>query len=257
METAIQLALPLFREPTFDELLQRHSSAGRLSVLVHPRLRRSWRVKLCVCSGERRLFIPVAFAEAPGPVKTALIEWALLPLRTEGRVKKDIRFKKTELERIIWRHLESSGGWPVRRSRLDPERIADKTPGCIYDLREIFNSVNKEYFDGTLSSHLRWGPALSKTSHHAIRADRTEKTVNLITIAGVYNHPAVPRFAIEAVMYHEMLHIAIPPWKKNGRRVVHGASFKTAERSFNGFMEWQAWERTSLPWLLRRKRNSN
>jgi hypothetical protein len=256
METAIQLALPLFREPTFDELLQQHPSAGSLSIIILPRLRRSWQVKVCVRSGERRLFVPAALAEAPGPVKTALIEWALLPLRTKGRGKKDIRFKKTELERIIWRHLESSGGRAVRRSRLDPERIADKTPGRIYDLREIFNSVNKKYFDGTLSSHLRWGPPLSKTSHHTIRTDRTGTTVNLITIAGVYNHPAVPRFAIEAVMYHEMLHIAIPPWKKNGRRVVHGASFKKAERSFGSFREWQAWERTSLPWLLQRKRNS-
>ncbi|NLE01045.1 MAG: hypothetical protein GX640_14350, partial [Fibrobacter sp.] len=79
---------------------------------------------------------------------------------------------------------------------------------------------------------------------------------HLITIAGVYNHPDVPLFAIEAVMYHEMLHIAVPPFKKNGRFVIHGPEFKARERQYASYEKWHEWERSSLRKLARTlKRN--
>jgi hypothetical protein len=257
METVTQLLLPLFPEPTFNELLQQRCLAGRLTVIIYPRLRRGWRAKLCRRTGGSCLYVPTVLAEAPVPVKNALIEWALLPWRRGRRLNADIQFKKRELERLVWRHLSTLPGSPAQAAPVDTERLAPKTRGRIYDLREIFNSVNHTFFCSSLSSHLRWGPPLSKLSHHTTRTDRSGNTINLITIAGVYNHPAVPRFAIEAVMYHEMLHIAIPPWKKNGRRVIHGTAFKKAERFFPAFEQWQVWEHSALPGLLRRSRRPN
>lgn len=254
METATQLALPLFDEPSFEELLKQRSLLELVSVTLHPRLRRGWQVKMDPRSGRRLLLVPAVLADAPAAVKNALIEWALLPWRQKRRHEKALLVNKKELERVIWRHLDSRTGMPTRTTRFDPERIAGKTHGRRHDLREVFDSVNKTHFGGTLSSLLRWGPSLSKTSHHMIKTDRAGNTLNLITIAGVYNHAAVPQFAIEAVMYHEMLHIAIPPWKKKGRRVVHGAAFKKAEQSFPGYQQWRTWERTVLPGLLGRKR---
>jgi hypothetical protein len=254
METAIQCALPLFDDLSFGALLTRRKAADRLSVTINQRLKRGWQVKIRPLSGKRQLIIPAILDDAPGTVKNALIEWALLPLRPRRPRKKAWLLEKKELERVIWRHFESLAGAHYRTPRFDPTRIAGNTHGRVYDLREVFDTVNFASFNGGLSSLLCWGPPLSKTSHHTIKTDQSGNRINLITIAGIYNHPEVPRFAIEAIMHHEMLHIALPPFTKNGRRVIHGLSFKNAERSFLNYREWRAWERDCLPSLLRRNR---
>jgi hypothetical protein len=86
-----------------------------------------------------------------------------------------------------------------------------------------------------------------------IKIDPAGNRVNLITIAGVYDLPTVPRFAIEAILHHEMLHIAIPPVRGTGRSVIHGSAFKTAEKKFEHYLKWRAWEKTDLPLITQRR----
>ena len=75
----------------------------------------------------------------------------------------------------------------------------------------------------------------------------------MITIAGIYNDPTVPRFAIESIMFHEMLHIAIPPFQKNGRNVIHGSAFRQAEKTFPHYHTWRQWCAEQLPEIVRKR----
>ena len=64
MEPSEQLSLPLFDPPTFDDLLKRRAAGDVLSVIVNPRYKRSWQVKVLPLSKKRQLTVPRCFAEA-------------------------------------------------------------------------------------------------------------------------------------------------------------------------------------------------
>jgi hypothetical protein len=253
MESAIQLTLPLFDAPSFQDLLASSSLEDRLMVSVKPRLRSGWQVRIQGNGKKRHLLIPSDLASAPLHVKQALVTWAFLPYLPRRTQRQELRRKKKALERVVWDYARTIRKSQPRRSRFDPRALDAPTQGRVYDLREVFNTLNERCFSGRLLSFVRWGASRSRTSYHVVKTDDLGNHVNAITIAGVYNHPDVPRFAIEAIMHHEMLHIAIPPEKKDGRRIVHGKSFKMAEKKFNHFHAWHVWEKKVLPYLAKRK----
>ena len=55
---------------------------------------------------------------------------------------------------------------------------------------------------------------------------------NAIVISRVFDHPAVPRVALEYVMFHEMLHLRYPVDHAGARRRVHTREFRAAEKVF-------------------------
>jgi hypothetical protein len=126
--------------------------------------------------------------------------------------------------------------------------------GQYYDLRVLFDELNAEFFGGGLDSFVKWGAAGSVTSYQTFRTDRDGNRRSVITIAGVYDSPRVPLYAVKGVLLHEMLHIAFPPSKVNGRNRIHGPEFSAAERRSPYFAPWRAWERANLPALARAAR---
>jgi len=64
MET-IQLSLPLFLPPLFSELLKKHNAARAIEVVVNPRLKKGWQVKVRSFLSKRQLIIPRHLNDAP------------------------------------------------------------------------------------------------------------------------------------------------------------------------------------------------
>jgi hypothetical protein len=247
-----QLSLQLFPYRSFPELIDDHHLSN-LNVIINKRLHRGWQVRIKKQSHTRELVVPVYLENAPEIIKMALIEWSLLPMAQRRDVKwKRIHDRRKELESLIWEHIESAGITTHRQNRIDPSKLHYETRGVKYDLKEVFNSINTVYFSGNIESLVRWGSVGTTTSYQSTRTAQDGRSYHLITIAGVYNHPDVPQYAIEAVMYHEMLHIAIPPCKCSDRSIIHGAAFKKKERSFPFFEQWRIWEKTHLHILVRK-----
>jgi hypothetical protein len=73
----------------------------------------------------------------------------------------------------------------------------------------------------------------------------------LIRIHPVHDQPWVPRFYLEAVVFHELLHHAMPAVVRNGRHCYHTAAFRKRERAFMHHEREIAWERANLDRLLR------
>lgn len=257
MEAAVQLALPLFEPPSFATLLTRRNIEDALSVTIKRRMKRSWRVTIDPVSGRRTLCVPPACAHAPADIKNSLVDWALLPFRTRRDRKGAVRKQRRALEAAIGEFIESRSPTVRRANRFDPAAFAGKGRGNRWDLSEIFESVNTSHCGGAAAALVRWGSAGSTTSYHTTKAGSDGTPVHCITIGGAYNHPDVPRFAIESVMYHEMLHILVPPYRKGDRAVIHGREFKAAEKKFPYYKEWRAWERRHLHGLARRMRKKS
>jgi hypothetical protein len=150
------------------------------------------------------------------------------------------------LEAIIWNYLQSHLNSGKIRIKEKLSKIHFNTKGIKYDLKIQFDTINAKYFNNKIQSYIRWGSLRSKTSYQSHITDYTGDSQNIITIAGVYNHPSVPLFAINGIIFHEMLHIKIPPYKKNGRNVIHGPEYKAAEKSYPYLGKWHVWEKNEL-----------
>jgi len=116
-------------------------------------------------------------------------------------------------------------------------KVVTGSKGNVYDLDEIFADINIKYFrDAIAKPVLTW--SAKKTFRILGHHDATHETV---AISKSLDSPAVPRFVVEYVLFHEMLHIAHPTVHINGRRYNHTPAFKRDERKFAQFTEAERW----------------
>ena len=100
--------------------------------------------------------------------------------------------------------------------------------GHLWDLDEVFEAVNKRFFHGLLGR-----PTLTWSAHVAKRMlGHYDAAHNTIVVSRVFDRPGTPRYAIEYLLYHEMLHLKHPVKVKAGRRCVHSKEFQAEERLF-------------------------
>jgi hypothetical protein len=78
--------------------------------------------------------------------------------------------------------------------------------------------------------------------------------VQLIRIHPALDQAFVPRFFVEFIVYHELLHHVIPPVRVNGRYQIHSPRFHQRERDFPAYAQAIAWRKQSLQRLLRSER---
>jgi len=100
--------------------------------------------------------------------------------------------------------------------------------GHLWDLEEVFEAVNLRFFHGLLGR-----PTLTWSAHVAKRMlGHYDAAHNTIVVSRVFDRPGTPRYAIEYLMYHEMLHLKHPVRVRAGRRCVHSKEFQAEERLF-------------------------
>ena len=100
--------------------------------------------------------------------------------------------------------------------------------GLIYDLDDIFEDLNRRFFYGLLARpQMTWSRLRARNS-----LAHFDPAHNAIVVSRVFDHARVPRYAIEYIVYHEMLHLKHPVKLRGSRRCVHGPEFQAEERLF-------------------------
>jgi hypothetical protein len=86
-----------------------------------------------------------------------------------------------------------------------------------HNLEEIFERLNRQFFDGLM------GRPLLGWSRRASRSmlGHFDPSHNAIIINRVFDQPGVPVLSLEYVMFHEMLHLRHPVDHNGSRRRVH------------------------------------
>lgn len=100
--------------------------------------------------------------------------------------------------------------------------------GRHHDLEEIFHNLNRRFFYSKLSPPLLgWSLKRSRTilGHY-------DSAHGSITVSRWLDSPSVPRYLVEYLVFHEMLHIRYPVGRNEHRRVVHSREFREAEKKF-------------------------
>jgi predicted metal-dependent hydrolase len=100
--------------------------------------------------------------------------------------------------------------------------------GVFYDLDIIFEDLNTRFFHGLMARpRMSWSQLRTRRilGHY-------DPAHNAIIISRIFDHPAVPRYVLEYIVYHEMLHLKHPVTLRGSRRCVHSAEFQAEEKLF-------------------------
>jgi hypothetical protein len=189
---------------------------------------RSQPVQLSHRQGRLRLRLHRLFAFCPDDVIDALAAWV-----ARGRAA---RAACVRLDEWIEHGLALL---PVRQ-RPAP---APQPKGAVHDLAALSAPLLASEALRDLTAHpvLFWGrpgaPArrslqlgLYDPEHHSVR------------IHPVLDHDTVPTFFVTTVLFHELLHAAMPPHKdERGRWVKHSAAFRARERAYPDYERAERW----------------
>jgi hypothetical protein len=133
----------------------------------------------------------------------------------------NLRFKRFAASAAVSRQTEL-----IRHARGTKRYFGPE--GRFYNLDEVFDSLNVRFFGGLLGRpELTWSESWARRS-----LGHYDAAHNTIVVSRVFDRPSSPRYAIEYLLYHEMLHLKHPVRMRGLRRCVHSAAFKAEERQF-------------------------
>jgi hypothetical protein len=155
-----------------------------------------------------------------------------------------------ESSRLLGEYIDANQHRVRSRSRrAGATRLV--TRGRYHDLQEIFDDLNRRYFGGTINARITWGQRGGRPRRrNSIKMGSYSVEDRLVRIHRSLDRAFVPRFFVEWIVYHEMLHQVHEIKVVNGRRLFHSREFLRDEARFEHYVEARRWERIHLDALL-------
>jgi predicted metal-dependent hydrolase len=177
-------------------------------------------------NGRADLRLHHMFLSASPDVVRALASWLKQPRR--GR-------SGAVIDRFIREHGHLVREGPQRRTRV-------RTRGRRFDLRALFDEVNREQFTGAVSAKISWGKRPGGRRRRSIRFGSYCADENLIRIHPVLDQDFVPEYFIRYIVFHEMLHAHLGITEApSGRQRSHTPEFRRRERAYPDYRRALAW----------------
>jgi hypothetical protein len=169
-----------------------------------------------------RVRISDILRDAPVPVIEAAAA-ILLGQMYRRRVPGELRdlYRQFALAHSTRRHIAR-----VRRKRA--RRIAHNPRGTAHDLAPMFTALNLEYFAGRLRRpRLGWSARPWRSQFGCF-----DPSLDQIVMNSRLDRPDVPSYAVEFILYHEMLHVKHPLRAAACGLQAHSAEFRAEEKRF-------------------------
>jgi hypothetical protein len=139
----------------------------------------------------------------------------------------------------------------IRMQPRRPRQVTIRTSGRTHDLRQIFDELNAQYFDGKMEARITWGPSISRRRRRrSIKMGSFSVEDRMIRIHPALDSAAVPRYFVAWIVFHEMLHGKHEVTRVGGRRCFHTKEFLAEERTFQHYQRAYAWEKRNIDRLL-------
>ena len=163
--------------------------------------------------------------DAPVPVIEAAAA-ILLAQMYRRRVPGELRdlYRQFALAHSTRRHIAR-----VRRKRA--RRIEHHPRGAAHDLAPMFAALNLEYFGGRLRRpRLGWSARPWRSQFGCF-----DPSLNQIVMNKRLDRPDVPSYAVEFILYHEMLHVKHPLRAAACGLQAHSPEFRAEEKRFTHY----------------------
>ena len=159
---------------------------------------------------------------APEPVLHAILHILIAKLyRKEIDAQHSARFRKFTGSATVAAQTHLIRQMRGRKRLLGPR-------GARYDLEQIFDDLNTRFFHGLMAR-----PQMTWSSNHSrYHLGHYDPAHNTIVVSRVFDRSDVPRYAVDYLVYHEMLHLRHPVKLRGSRRCVHPAAFQEEEKLF-------------------------
>jgi hypothetical protein len=139
------------------------------------------------------------------------------------RVPRELRnvYREFALAHSTRRHIAR-----VRLKRA--RRIADCPQGSVHDLEPMFAALNAEYFHGQLPRpRMGWSARPWRSQFGCY-----DHSLDQIVMNSRLDRAEVPSYAVEFILYHEMLHVKHPIRATGCGLQAHSREFRAEEKRF-------------------------
>ncbi len=155
--------------------------------------------------------------------------------------------KDTASRKLIRSYVEENRDAIVEDSR----DVVIRTDGEHFDLAALLVDVRQRLAESQdlQDIQITWGRKGS--GKRSIRFGSYNFDLRLIRIHPSLDAAWVPKYFVEFVIYHELLHALFPPDPDAKRRVLHPPEFREREQCFERYDDAMAWEEANLKRLLR------
>ena len=155
-----------------------------------------------------------------------------------------------DASRVLGDFIDANSDHVRGRARRMPAQLIF-TAGENHDLRQIYDEINARYFDNKIDAAITWGARTGRPRRrNSIKMGSYSVEDRLIRIHRSLDRTFVPRFFVEWIVFHEMLHQVHDIRVKNGRREFHSKEFMSDEAQFEHYDLARSWERSHLDALL-------
>ncbi|MCZ6786571.1 MAG: hypothetical protein O7E54_05335 [Planctomycetota bacterium] len=183
--------------------------------------------------GTWRIRLHAMFRDAPPEVWDALAAW----LRAGRRARRAC----TLLDTWIDARLAELPNKPRRRITLRPQ-------GTHHDLDELASNLFADEFvldfpDRESRPRLTWGRAANRRVRRTLTFGSFTPADRLVRIHPILDQPAVPGWFVRYILFHELLHAALPT-------LNHGGKFNERERAFGDYARAKRWEQTHIAEII-------
>jgi hypothetical protein len=188
-----------------------------------------------------------------GPRQLTLFEGLLEALRAKAAAPRKRRVSTKAAPPLTPSATALAPGGDARPRRC---RGRLETRGRCCDLAELAADINDRYFDGELATAITWARRRPRsrrrrrTRRVTLQLGSYRSDLDLVRIHPALDQPWVPRYVLESIIYHELLHAALPATIQNGRRRVHTPEFRRRERLYPYLDRAQAWIQANLKGLV-------
>ena len=190
------------------------------------------------------------FATAPAPVRRAVAAW----LRSGRRARGACALLDGWIEELAQRLAHHS----PRRVRLEPQ-------GRAHDLGSLRDELlERDFASDAFASDapgpvgpppVTWGRRGRTPARHSLQLGSFDPRTRVARVHRVLDQEAVPRFFVRSVLFHELLHAALPArTDRRGRTLHHGPEFRRRESAHRDFTAARRWQEENLAALLRSAR---
>lgn len=131
------------------------------------------------------------------------------------------------------------------RNDATPARIPRiHASGRHFQLEELRDYLNGTYLDNRSKAPVTWGRKIRKRSPRNLRLGYYDPMRNVITLSRHLDRSDIPRYMIEYVLFHEMLHEVLGiGTRADGKRDIHGKTFKLMEQTYPFYEKAIAFEK--------------
>lgn len=154
----------------------------------------------------------------------------------------------TRSKRIIRAYLKENRD--AARPRCKPKSTRKtylRPQGMYFDLEDVFNKLNREYFDGKINCPITFGNVRRKKRRRNIRYGSHEPNKNIIRINPALDRPEIPEYFVEYIVFHEMLHAYIGKYEKEGgKNIIHSREFRSKEKKYKNYERARRWEKANI-----------